>query len=270
MSSLTIQRIPKQTRYFCEDLGNNIELEMIPLSGGKFLMGSPADEIDRRENEGPQHEVIIQPFSLGRYPITQEQWRVVAALRKKERKLELEPSDLKGDRRPVEQISWFDATEFCARLTTHTGRPYRLPTEAEWEYACRAGTTTPFHFGTTISAELANYDGNYTYADGAKGEYRRETTEVDHFGIANDFGLCDMHGNVFEWCQDHWHEDYKKAPTDGSAWLTDEENALRVIRGGSWVNYPYACRSAYRNCCGPDGRYDLIGLRIACAAPRTQ
>ena len=270
MSSFTIQRIPKQTQYFCEDLGDNIELEMIPLPGGKFLMGSPPDEIDRREDEGPQHEVIIQPFSLGRYPITQEQWRVVAALPKKERDLESNPSNFNGNRRPVERVSWFDAIEFCARLAIYTSRPYRLPTEAEWEYACRAGTTTPFHFGTTISTELANYDGNYPYANGTKGEYRKETTAVDHFGIANEFGLCDMHGNVLEWCQDHWHGNYEKAPTDGNAWLTDEENAARVIRGGCWVSSPYGCRSACRFYASPDVRIYSLGLRIACAAPRTQ
>ncbi|MFZ4555593.1 MAG: formylglycine-generating enzyme family protein [Pseudanabaena sp.] len=143
------------------------------------------------------------------------------------------PSKFKGDTRPVEQVSWHDVIEFCERLTKHTKRQYRLPTEAEWEYACRAGTTTLFHFGETISPELANYNSKETYGDGVTGEYRKETTPVDHFKIANVWGLCDMHGNVLEWCQDHWHS-YYGAFADGSAWITDNSDAIRVIRSGSW------------------------------------
>ena len=251
---------------------------MMQIPAGQFLMGSPDDEPERIDWEGPQHEVSIPKFFLAKYPVTQEQWRAVAALPKVERELDPDLSRFKGDRRPIETISWYDAVEFCARLRQKSGRDYRLPTEAEWEYACRAGTTTPFHFGETITTDLANYRGtddkenNWkgNYGDGPKGEFRQETTEIDQFGIANEFGLCDMHGNVFEWCQDHWHENYEKAPIDGSAWLTDDEEAYRILRGGCWAYLPNDCRSAYRFYHVPDVRYYYIGLRIACAAPRTE
>jgi formylglycine-generating enzyme required for sulfatase activity len=159
--------------------------------------------------------------------------------------------------------------EFCARISVHTGRQYRLPTEAEWEYACRAGTTTPFHFGETISSELANYQGSTIYADGPMGEDATETTPVDHFGIANAFGLSDMHGNVFEWCQDHWHSNYEGAPTDGSAWLADDDEGSRVYRGGSWCFNPWYCRSASRLNFEPGFDSDILGFRVVCSAPRT-
>ena len=168
--------------------------------------------------------------------------------------------------------------EFCARLEQHTKRPYRLPSEAEWEYACRAGTTTPFHFGETITTDLANYRGtdddeqqnwSGSYGKGPKGEYRVETTPVDYFGVANGFGLCDMHGNVFEWCEDHWHSNYEGAPVDGSAWLSDDDTANRVIRGGSWYINPWTCRSAYRNIDAPAFTSNHIGFRVVCSAPRT-
>ncbi|MFM6071877.1 MAG: formylglycine-generating enzyme family protein, partial [Dolichospermum sp.] len=169
----------------------------------------------------PQHEVTIKPFSMGKYPITQAQWQAVAALPQVNQELKPNPSRFKGAKRPVERVSWHDAVEFCARLSNHSQRPYRLPSEAEWEYACRAGTITPFHFGETITTELANYNGNNTYGDGPKGVYRGETTEVGSFKIANEFGLYDMHGNVWEWCQDDWHNNYEGAPTDGSAWISN-------------------------------------------------
>ena len=245
-------------------------LEMVAIPGGAFLMGSPADESEREQKrESPQHEVTIAPFFMGRYPVTQVQWRAVAAMPQIERELRSDPSRFKGDNRPVERVSWRDAVEFCSRLSAHTGRYYRLPTEAEWEYACRAGTTTPFHFGDMILTEVANFDGSYAYSDGPRGEYRGETTAVDQFGIANAFGLSDMHGNVWEWCQDKWHGNYDGAPIDGSAWLSSGEGDLRVRRGGSWYDNPGDCRSAYRNGDFPDNRYDRIGFRVCCSAPRT-
>ncbi|MFM6281938.1 MAG: formylglycine-generating enzyme family protein, partial [Dolichospermum sp.] len=166
--------------------------------------------------------------------------------------------------RPVEQVSWHDAVEFCARLSNYTKRPYRLPSEAEWEYACRAGTTTPFHFGDTITTELANYDGNNTYGDGSKGVYREETTEVGSFKIANEFGLYDMHGNVWEWCQDDWHNNYEGAPTDGSAWISNNAKSDKLLRGGSWFVNPGNCRSAYR--CYPAAGFGTYhdGFRVVC------
>ena len=202
---------------------------------------------------------------MGRYPVTQAQWRAVVSLPKVARDLESEPSYFKGDNRPVESVSWLEATEFCDRLSKHTGRQYQLPSEAQWEYACRAGTQTPFYFGDTISTNVANYDGDYTYADGPSGEYRGETTPVEHFGIANGFGLSDMHGNVWEWCQDHWHDDYLDAPTDGSAWIEGGNSARRVLRGGSWSSNPWSCRSASRNYIRPGFRDFFIGFRVVCS-----
>jgi formylglycine-generating enzyme required for sulfatase activity len=267
---LTLRRTPATTRYYTEplnDLGEAIPLQMLLIPAGTFRMGSPEDEPNREEDEAP-HEVTVPSFFLSRYPITQAQWRVVADLPQANRELDRDPSNFKGDNRPVEQVSWYEAVEFCDRLSAHTGRPYRLPSEAEWEYACHAGTTTPFHFGKTLTTEVANYDGNYTYADGPKGEYREETTFVDHFEIANAFGLCDMHGNVWEWCQDHYGN-YDQTPTDGSAWITQEKESNRILRGGSWFNDPRYCRSAFRGNYTPVNRNDIIGFRVSCSAPRT-
>ena len=153
--------------------GKNPELiKMIYIPQGEFLMGSPAREIGRYDDEGPQHLVRVRDFYIAQTPITQAQWREVASLPQEGKLLNPNPSSFKGDKRPVEQVSWQDALEFCARLSRHTGKNYRLPSEAEWEYACRAGTKTPFYFGHTISTDLANYDGNYVYGKGKKGQYR--------------------------------------------------------------------------------------------------
>ena len=243
-------------------------LHMVLVPGGSFIMGSPAAEPERDDSEGPQREVIVPSFFMGRYPVTQAQWRVVVSLPKVERDLEENPSSFEGDNHPVDTVSWYEAMEFCQRLEQHTKRPYRLPSEAEWEYACRAGTQTPFYFGDTISTNVANYEGNYTYGEGEKGDYREATTPVNKFGIANEFGLSDMHGNVWEWCQDHWHSNYQGAPNDGSAWEDKEKGANRVLRGGSWFNYPRNCRSAYRDNFTPDVRFNYLGFRVVCSAPR--
>jgi|GEM_PF-385324 len=250
---------------FQENLGNGVILEMVSLPGGKFIMGSPATELKRDATEGPQHCVTIQPFFIGKFTVTQAEWKRVAALPKVNRDLRADPSCFKGDKRPVEFVSWYDTVEFCDRLAKHTHKPYRLPSEAEWEYACRAGTTTPFCFGETITTELANYDGNYTYTAGntagTKGKFRQETTEVGTFP-ANAFGLYDMHGNVWEWCQDNYHDSYQDAPTNGKAWLNDNIHQLQVRRGGSWFYYPELCRSAYRNGNTPDMDLNSLGFRV--------
>ena len=277
---LTINKRQGQNQYYEELIAEGtFPLEMMRIPAGSFLMGSPDDELDRFSSEGPQHEVAVSQFFMARYPITQAQWRVVAAMPQVNCELKTEPSNFKGGLLPVEQVSWNEAVEFCDRLTIQTNRQYRLPTEAEWEYACRAGTTTPFHFGETITTDLANYCGedrkigendySGSYGSGPKGEFRQTTTPIDQFDLANAFGLCDMHGNVLEWCQDHWHENYEGAPTDGSAWLTNEKEARRILRGGSWSVIPWYCRSAYRNFDTPDYRYDFIGFRVSCSAPRT-
>jgi len=183
-------------------------------------MGSPANEPGRSEAESPQREVTLASFFMAQTPITQSQWRKVASWPKINFDLDVDPSRFKGDNRPVEQVSWLDAIEFCNRLSQRTGKNYTLPSEAQWEYACRAGTTTPFHFGATISTDAANYDGNYTYDQGDRGIYREQTTDVASFP-ANPWGLYDMHGNVWEWCLDEWHDSYEGAPADGSAWGDD-------------------------------------------------
>ncbi|MEL7331055.1 MAG: formylglycine-generating enzyme family protein [Cyanobacteria bacterium J06560_2] len=267
----TLRCIPSTGRGYIEpllDVSHALPLHMVLIPGGSFRMGSPEDELERSEAEGPQHQVSVSPFFMGRYPVTQAQWRVVAALPQINRELKLNPSEFEGDNHPVEQVSWDEAVEFCDRLAELTGRPYRLPSEAEWEYACRSGTTSAFHFGNTISTEAANYDGNYTYGESPKGEYRQSTTPVDQLNNANDYGLSDMHGNVYEWCQDHWHDNYDKAPTDGSAWIEGGNADLRVCRGGSWVVNPEDCRSAYRYGDNPESRNSYLGFRVSCAAPR--
>ncbi|WP_242042013.1 formylglycine-generating enzyme family protein [Alkalinema sp. FACHB-956] len=268
--TLIQKRIPGTAQYYSEPLGDTTTLEMVLIPGGSFLMGSPEDEPERMDREGPQHEVTVPSFFMGRYPVTQAQWRWVAGLSPINQELDPDPAHFKGDHRPVEQVSWHDAVEFCARVSAHTGRPYRLPSEAEWEYACRAETMTPFHFGETITTDLANYDGNYTYNDGPKGEYRKETTPVDQFGIANAFGLCEMHGNVWEWCADHWHDSYEGATIDGSAWVDQDvgEDRSYVLRGGSWSSLPMRCRSASRNLTVAGARNFILGFRVVCSAPR--
>ncbi|HBB32241.1 MAG TPA: hypothetical protein DDZ80_23625 [Cyanobacteria bacterium UBA8803] len=271
-TELIIKRRQQQARSFIEDLRNGVLLEMVAIPEGSFVMGSPEDEHQRSSTESPQHTVTLKSFFLGKYPVTQAQWKAVASLPQINRKLNPDPSGFKGENRPVERVSWYDAVEFCDRLSQKTGRHYRLPSEAEWEYACRAGTTTPFHFGETITPELANYDCNYAYRAGVKGVYRQETTPVGSFGVANAFGLYDMHGNVWEWCADQWHENYEGAPTDGSAWLddNDNDNQRHLLRGGSWFNDPRGCRSACRlNFDAAVFRNYYFGFRVGCAAART-
>jgi formylglycine-generating enzyme required for sulfatase activity len=157
-----------------------------------------------------------------------------------------------------------EAMEFCQRLSERSGKAYTLPSEAQWEYACRAGTTTPFAFGETLTADLANYDGNFTYGTSPEGIYRKQTSDVGSFP-ANAWGLQDMHGNVFEWCLDTWHESYNGAPTDGTPWRSAEGQGSRVLlRGGSWFNLPGRCRSAYRNHYAPGYADDSVGFRVVC------
>jgi len=273
MPKIVIQQYERTAQYFIEDLGNGIQLEMMLIPGGTFIMGSPKEEDGGSDDEYPPHQVTIKPFFMGRYQVNQEQWKAVAGLPQINKELDVDPSRFKGDKRPVEEVSWYDAVEFCDRLSAYTKRKYRLPSEAEWEYACRAGTTTPFHFGETITSELANYNAEYTYGAGVKGTYRRETTEVGSFKVANAFGLYDMHGNVWEWCLDDWHDNYEGAPIDGSAWFDDNDNLSQkpgraVLRGGSWIISPKFCRSASR--VNPSRAYHLndIGCRIVCAAGR--
>ncbi len=258
-----------KARRFREPLAPNIGLEMVAIPSGKFMMGSPESEPDRLPDESPQHEVTIQqPFFIGKYPVTQAQWRVIANTPQIERKLNPKPSRFNGDNLPVEQVSWEEAVEFCQRLSRETGRDYRLPTEAEWEYACRAGTTTPFYFGKTITGKLANYNSGVTYFQERKVKSKGAITSVGDFP-PNAFGLYDLHGNVWEWCLDRSHGNYEGAPIDGSAWLSDEDNVRHAVRGGSWYSFPRFCRSASRYILPPDDRDFSFGFRVVCDIPRT-
>jgi formylglycine-generating enzyme required for sulfatase activity len=273
--TLKINRRTVQGTQYVETLASELGLELVKLPEGTFRMGAPEEELGSYSDEKPDHEVTLPSFYMGKYAVTQEQWRFVAeSIAQVNIELDPDPSGFKGDNLPVEKVSWFDAVEFCDRLSAYTGRDYRLPTEAEWEYACRGGTTTAFHFGETIDAEVANYraqdqtigENTYPgkYGPGQLGEYREKTIAVGSLKAANEYGLHDMHGNVWEWCMDHWHDNYDEAPTDGSAWVEGdrEKDADRLLRGGSGPFDPRLCRSAYRNLNSPVIRNYFIGFRL--------
>ena len=263
--SCDIKHESRTARFFAEALGNGVTLEMVQVPGGTFVMGAPATEAESLDRERPQHPVTVPPFLMGKFPVTQAQYQAVMGNNP--------ATQFDGDRfvapnKPVVGVSWNDAIAFCQRLSQQTGKSYRLPSEAEWEYACRAGTKTPFHFGDTITTDLANYDGNSTYGLAPKGTHRKQTTPVGSFS-ANAFGLFDLHGNVWEWCLDHWHDNYEGAPVDGSAWLTAGQNAGRLLRGGSWAGNPRYCRSAARAHGTPGYQYNYIGFRVVCVSSWT-
>jgi formylglycine-generating enzyme required for sulfatase activity len=231
---------------------NSIGMELVYVPPGSFMMGSNNGQSD----EKPVHRVTIgEGFFIGRYEVTQIEWQQVMGNR---------PSSFRGDNLPVETVTWPDAQSFINKLNERRGGlKYRLPTEAEWEYACRAGTTTDFAFGNSLSSDQANFDGNYPYGEAAKGAYRQKTTAVGSFA-PNAFGLYDMHGNVWEWCEDWYHETYTGAPTDGSAWLSGGEQKYRAMRGGSWYNdHGSFLRSAHRGYnTAPDSRFGNFGFRL--------
>jgi eukaryotic-like serine/threonine-protein kinase len=258
------ERRKGQARCFTENIGG-VAIEMVEIPGGAFLMGSPDSEANRFSNEGPQHQVTVLSFFVGKYAVTQKQWRAVSRLPKIELDLNGDPSHFKGDNLPVEAASWKEVMEFCNRLSKATGKTYRLPTEAEWEYACRAGTTTPFAFGETITPETVNYNGNYPYGLASKGRYRKQTVPVGSLGVANGFGLYDMHGNVWEWCLDTWHENYNGAPGDGNVW-EGGDTQKRVLRGGSWRYFGSLSRAANRDGYAPDLRDYNVGFRVVAVA----
>ncbi len=269
-----IKRDRQTTLYYIEKLNSNIILEMVAIPGGTFYLGARENEEGLLASQTPQHWVTVKPFWLSKYPITQGQWQFVSTLPKIEVSLTPYPANFSGENRPIEQVSWYEAKEFCNRLSEYTKRFYHLPSEAQWEYACRGNTKTPFHFGETITTELANYSGvNWEYegkicsqgfyGKGPLGEDRRETNPVGFFQVANHFGLYDLHGNVREWCEDTWHRNYLGAPIDSIAWITDGDETKRVIRGGSWNSSPKKCRSAYRGRFDPNASLYDIGFRIA-------
>lgn len=220
--------------------------EMVALPAGTFQMGETG-----RRNAVPVHAVALPAFAIGKYEVTQGEWKALMGANPSQ-------NAACGDDCPVENVSWNDAREFARRLGAKTGKTYRLPSEAEWEYACRAGTVTPYHFGETLSADKANYNGNFVYGAGKKGAYREKTMPVGSFP-GNPWGLHDMHGNVWQWCHD-WHGGYSgKAVTDPQGPKTGKN---RVLRGGSWGSHPIFCRSANRNFTDPDSRTEFNGFRV--------
>jgi formylglycine-generating enzyme required for sulfatase activity len=277
----------ERARYFIEELNGGWAIEMVEIPGGMFLMGTTAGEIkqigqeqvrgiekeekerlqQRLQWETPQRAVKVSAFYLSKYEITQALWRAVAGLPKVKRELTSDPSYFKGGARPVEMVSWEDAVEFCGRLSRATGRKYRLPTEAEWEYACRGGARSPFHFGAAIMPAWANYHGKYPYADAPKGVNRQQTTPVGSLGMANAFGLYDMHGNVWEWCLDSWRDNYFSASSDGKSWEGGGISNLKVIRGGGWDSHAVECRVSSRNRISSSFRLSGIGFRVVVETP---
>ena len=246
------------THFYKENIVG-VVLEMVEVSGSQFQMGTSASEADfafedaKRYNddltketitsEMPRHLVNVPGFFIGKTEITQAQWQsVMGGLPEIE-------SKMRGANLPVVNVSWRAANEFCEKLSHMTGRTYRLPSESEWEFAARSGTTTPFAFGESINAALVNFIGSAPFAKAQRGQYRQSPVAVGGLNAANQFGLYDMHGNVWEWTQDVWHPDYDDAPNDGAAWETtteEDDEPYRVIRGGSWDSIANSCRSAYR------------------------
>jgi formylglycine-generating enzyme required for sulfatase activity len=246
VSQSPIISIPQSSQSFTETLSGNIKLEMVKIPAGSFLMGTEEAEVirlnkeyetERYKREMPQHRVNLQEFYLGKYPITQEQYQAVMG----NNSLYFENNPLyfeNNPKNPVESVSWNDAQEFCQKLSDKTGKKYRLPSEAEWEYACRAGTQTRYYFGDD-EKQLGEYAW---YIENSGGK----THPVEQ-KKPNDWGLYDMSGNVWEWCEDGWHDNYENSPKDGTAWNDNHsQTKTRIIRGGSWCYSPRSCRSAYR------------------------
>jgi formylglycine-generating enzyme required for sulfatase activity/uncharacterized caspase-like protein len=276
-SNPVVKREKSEAESLTYKLTDKINLDFANIPSGKFMMGMPASERkialenllkyeQKREDaekwldwSTPQHEVKVPSFLMGKYAVTNAQWKAIMGTKPSE-KLDVK---FQGENQPVINVSWDDAKEFCKRLSEKIKKNVRLPSEAEWEYACRAGTTTAFHFGETITPELVNYNGNYPYGDAPKGEYREKTVDVNFDKFSpNAWGLYQMHGNVWEWCEDVWHENYNGAPTDGSAWLKDGEQNKHIVRGGSWYDFAYNCRSAGRIRIDADSRNINLGFRV--------
>lgn len=232
---------------------NSLGMKFAWIPPGTFTMGSSKDEKDRGDNEFPHEVTLTKGFYMGVYAVTQEEWSQFMLTNY---------SEFKGRKNlPVDNVSWEDCQEFIKRLREKDKRPYRLPTEAEWEYACRVGTTTPFHFGETITTEQANFDGE-AVAGSAKGEFRGQTMPVGTFP-ANAWGLHEMHGNVWQWCHD-WYGDYpKKSVVDPQG---ADAGRIRVLRGGAWDSDRFGCRSAFRFAFNPSSRRSYFGLRL-CFSP---
>ncbi|HBG27731.1 MAG: hypothetical protein A2Y10_19185 [Planctomycetes bacterium GWF2_41_51] len=237
------------------DIGSDANIVMVFIPAGEFDMGSPLEELKRDNDEAQHHIKLTKPFYMGKFEVTQMQFRVI---------MNDNPSKFGGDNLPVENVNWYEAARFIKKLNDKTGLKFRFPTEAEWEYACRAGTTTAFNTGTTIDSDFANYDATAPYADGIIGKELKRTNKVGSYA-PNAFGLYDMHGNVWEWCNDIYDGDYfKVTPSiDPKGPQDDLEGGDRVIRGGAWNEKPHKCRSADRNNRGPKTNQPIIGFRLA-------
>jgi formylglycine-generating enzyme required for sulfatase activity len=242
-----LSRLPHTAQSFVEPPG----LELVEIPAGRFSMGSPRSQ--GSDEERPQHLVSISRFFMARGLVTQAQWQAVMGRRP--------PCRFSGDERPVENVAWGEAQAFCQRLARLTGRAYRLPSEAQWEYACRAGGSAPFHTGETLTTDLANYCGEHTFRAEPAGLYRHVTTPAGMF-LPNAFGLYDMHGNLWEWCADTWHADYSGAPASEAPWQSGGDRAARPVRGGSWHDVPSACRSAARARYEAGQGDDFVGFRV--------
>ena len=235
-----------------EELGQGIALEMLVIPAGIFQMGSlrHAGNVD----EEPQHLVTIKAFSMSKFLTTQAQWKAVMG--------KLPPCRYKGNDLPVERVSWNDAQKFCQALSKQTGRRYHLPTETQWEYACRAGTVTPFSLGETLTIDVANYNGEHIFREEPRGIYFHSTSQGGKFP-PNAFGLYDMHGNLWEWCEDNWLDDYSSSPRDSSSYQ-NKDSLYRVARGGSWHEPPQLCRSAARLRILESEADEFTGFRVVC------
>jgi formylglycine-generating enzyme required for sulfatase activity len=247
----TIDYRTYRAQQYVEDLGDGLTLELVSIPGGSFVMGSPLGQ--GYPDEHPQHRVNVPPFLMGRYLITQAQWQLLMGRH---------VGRFRGATCPVENVPWQAVVHFCERLSRRTGRRYHLPSEAQWEYACRAGTNGPFAFGATLTTDVANYNGEYPYRAEPRGPYRHTPTQGGAFA-PNAFGVFDMHGNLWEWCADVWHSSYEGAPTDGRAWSTSGETDYRVTRGGSWHDTPDVCRSAARLRVSAGEGDEMTGFRVA-------
>jgi formylglycine-generating enzyme required for sulfatase activity len=246
---------------------NSVGMKLVLIPAGSFLIGSPEGEMQRGADEGPLRRVTLtRPFYLSVFPVTQFIYAHVTGRNPSH----FTPANGGGPNHPAEEVSWEDAVAFCRRLSAldgekRAGRAYRLPTEAEWEYACRAGTTTAFAFGDSLSAEQANFDGNHPYGAAARGRHLQRTSAFGQYK-PNAWGLYDMHGNVWEWCADWYAADYYATAADHDSG-GPPRGEQRVLRGGSWNNSGHLCRSARRNKYAPGFRNDTIGFRVALAVP---
>jgi len=284
------ERRSESARYYKEKLTDIVQVEMVEIPAGAFKMGSVESDLEELKKEYtrgvdknvktellrrvqwelPQHLVKIPTFYMSKFEVTQAQWRAVASLPKINIDLVSDPSQFKGSERPVEGVSWEEAAEFCERLSQATGRRYRLPSEAEWEYACRAGTDSPYNFGGSMKTDWANFHGKRIYGSLPKGVFREQTVTVGSLGIANAFGLYDMHGNVWEWCSDTWHENYVTGPDDGRSWESGEISYLKILRGGGFDSSAAECRSNSRNKMTSTIRLNNIGFRVVAEIPNQQ